>query len=81
MRSRIVLAASEGTENRQISKDLRIPPVTVGKWRRLFVAHGIEGLRDAPHSGRPPKHDAETRHTFLARARKYWGTRKVKLKF
>ena len=24
--------------------------------------HGIEGLRDAPRSGRPPKHDADVRH-------------------
>ena len=67
MRSRIVLAAAEGVENRQIAADLRIPPVTVGKWRRLFAAHGLEGLRDAPRSGRPPKHDADTLHKVQTR--------------
>ena len=67
LRSRIVLAAAEGKENQQIAADLRIPPVTVGKWRRLFAAHGLEGLRDQPRSGRPPKHDAETRHKVQTR--------------
>ena len=67
LRSRIVLAAAEGVENRQIAADLRIPPVTVGKWRRLFAVSGLEGLRDAPRSGRPPKHDADTRHKVQTR--------------
>ena len=67
MRSRIVLAAAEGKENQPSAADVRIPPVTVGKWRRLFAAHGLEGLRDAPRPGRPLKHDAETRHKVQTR--------------
>ena len=67
LRSRIVLAAAEGVQNREIAADLRIPPVTVGKWRCLFAAHGLEGLRDQPRSGRPPKHDADTRHRLQTR--------------
>lgn len=58
LRSRIVLAAAAGHSNQQIASDLQLPEVTVGKWRRSFAAHGIEGLRDAARSGRPPKHDA-----------------------
>ena len=58
LRSRIVLAAAAGTPNQQIASDLGIPQVTVGKWRRSFAELGLEGLRDAPRSGRPPKHDA-----------------------
>jgi transposase len=57
LRSRIVLAAAAGQSNQQIALDLAIPEVTVGKWRRSFAEHGLEGLRDAPRSGRPPKHD------------------------
>jgi transposase len=62
LRSRIVLAAADGSNNQQIAAALKIPAITVGKWRQSFAIHGIEGLRDAPRSGRPPKHDADTRH-------------------
>jgi transposase len=62
LRSRIVLAAAEGLSNQQIALNLEIPEVTVGKWRRSFATQGLEGLRDAVRSGRPPKHDAEVWH-------------------
>src|ERR1700747_2994289 len=67
LRSRIVLAAADGSNNQRIAAALKIPPVTVGKWRQLFAVHGIEGLRDAPRSGRPPKHDADVRHKVQTR--------------
>src|SRR5580658_4409104 len=67
MRSRIVLAAGDGSNNQQIAAALRIPAITVGKWRRSFAIDGLEGLRDSPRSGRPPRHDVETRHKVQAR--------------
>ena len=67
LRSRIVLAAADGSNNQQIAAALKIPPVTVGKWRQAFAVHGIEGLRDAPRSGRPLKHDSDIRHKVQTR--------------
>ena len=67
LRSRIVLAAADGSNNQQIAAALRVPPVTVGKWRQAFAVQGIEGLRDAPRSGRPPKYDADVRHQVQTR--------------
>jgi transposase len=67
LRSRIVLAAADGSNNQQIAAALKVPAVTVGKWRQSFAVLGIEGLRDAPRSGRPPKHDAEVRHRVQTR--------------
>ena len=59
LRSRIILAAATGQANQQIAAALRIPEVTVGKWRRCFAAKGLDGLKDAARSGRPPKHSPE----------------------
>src|ERR1700694_567918 len=67
LRSRIVLAAADGSANQEIAAALKIPPVTVGEWRQAFALHGIEGLRDAPRSGRPLKHDADIRHKVQTR--------------
>src|ERR1700730_12379492 len=67
MRSRIVLAAGDGSNNQQIAAALRIPAITVGKWRRSFAIDGLEGLRDSPRSGRPPRHDSDTRHRVQTR--------------
>jgi putative transposase len=52
-RSQIVLAAAAGKSNQQIAGELHLPEVTVGKWRRSFVEQGLQGLKDAPRSGRP----------------------------
>jgi transposase len=67
LRSRIVLAAATGEPNQQIAASLQIPEVTVGKWRRCFAAKGLDGLRDAPRLGRPPKHGQEILQRVQAR--------------
>lgn len=67
LRSRIVLAAADGSSNQQIASALHLPAITVGKWRRSFAVDGIEGLRDAPRSGRPPKHDFTVRQRVQTR--------------
>jgi hypothetical protein len=38
-----------------------------GKRRRSFAVDGLEGLRDSPRSGRPPRYDSETRHKVQTR--------------
>src|SRR5712691_9924365 len=45
-----------------------IPEGTAGKWRRAFATSGIDGLRDAPRAGRPPKHGPEVWERIQARA-------------
>src|SRR5215468_10682083 len=58
-RSRIILAAAAGKNNQQIASELELPEITVSKWRRCFASMGLDGLRDAPRSGRPLKHSQE----------------------
>ena len=53
LRARIVLACAQGGENREVAARLEIDKDTVGRWRRRFIEHRIDGLRDAPRAGAP----------------------------
>jgi len=56
LRSKIVLAAAKGLENRRIARRLRTRQNTVSLWRNRFSDLGIAGImRDAPRPGRKPK--------------------------
>src|SRR3954471_6274019 len=55
-RARVVLAAAEGKENKDIAADLEISRGAVARWRDRFAERGVAGLeKDAPRGGRPPK--------------------------
>jgi len=60
LRARIVLDAASRQSNQEIAAALRVPQVTVGKWRRGFAEKGLDGLQDGPRPGRPRRHDRET---------------------
>ncbi|MEO3748758.1 IS630 family transposase [Plantactinospora sp. B5E13] len=53
MRARIVLAAAEGASNTAIAAGQRVHVDTVRKWRVRFLRRRLDGLADAPRSGRP----------------------------
>jgi transposase len=52
-RARIVLAAASGLENKAIVETLGIDANTVGRWRRRFAEHRLDGLYDEPRPGAP----------------------------
>ncbi|MBX3656790.1 MAG: IS630 family transposase, partial [Ramlibacter sp.] len=53
LRARIVLGCAEGAQNKDVAARLGVSENTVGKWRRRFAEHRLEGLRDEPRSGTP----------------------------
>ncbi len=53
LRSKIVLACAEGTNNKTVAEQLRCSENTVGKWRRRFIEHRLDGLVDEQRPGRP----------------------------
>lgn len=53
LRSRIVLACSDGADNSTVAVKLAVTQQTVCKWRARFVKERLDGLRDAPRSGAP----------------------------
>jgi len=56
LRSRVVLRAADGLQNKEIVEELHVRPETAALWRTRFVAHGLEGImKDAPRPGRRPR--------------------------
>ena len=54
-RARIILAAADGRENKDIAAELGCTRRTVGTWRNRFAAERVAGIeRDAPRGGRIP---------------------------
>ena len=54
-RARIVLLPAFGQQDKEIAAVLAIPPKRVSRWRKRFLALGVEGLqKDAPRPGRKP---------------------------
>ena len=53
LRSKIVLACAEATDNTAVAAQLGCNQVTVGKWWSRFVEHRLDGLTDEARPGRP----------------------------
>ncbi len=52
-RARIVLACAAGGSDLAVAAALGADRNTIGKWRRRYLAHGLDGLVDEPRPGRP----------------------------
>jgi transposase len=67
LRARIILAAAEGATNRMIGERYHIKPSAVSMWRKRFAREGLNGLVDAPRSGKPAIYDRDTERRILAK--------------
>ena len=60
-RSRIVLLAGDGLQNKQIAERMEVTPRMVALWRNRFLTQGVDGLlRDASRPGRTPSISTQT---------------------
>jgi transposase len=67
-RARIVLAAADGHSVQRMCADLGCSRPTVAKWRGRFARERLQGLGDAPRSGRSLTHGPEARALLIAKA-------------
>jgi transposase len=68
VRSRIVLLAADGLQNKQIAATLGVAPRMVTLWRGRFLTQGVAGLlKDAPRPGRTPTITTEIAATLIAK--------------
>jgi transposase len=66
-RARVVLLAAGGMSGRRISVEVRLSEQAVCKWRLRFLAEGMDGLNDAPRSGRPLVYGPTERLVLMAK--------------
>ncbi len=52
-RANIILSWHQGKTFSQTKKELRVSEVIINKWRSRFKSHSLDGLKDAPRSGKP----------------------------
>lgn len=54
-RARIVLECAKGASNIEVAEELGVNRLTVGKWRKRFSEHRLDGLTDERRPGGPRK--------------------------
>lgn len=84
LRARIILSCEEGGDDGVVAERLGIYRNTVGKWRRRFIARGMDGLLDEPRPGAPRKiSDADVERVIVRtletkpRDATHWSTRSM----
>lgn len=65
LRIQLVLQCLEGKSLVDIAAQNNVTPRTVSCWRDRYIAHGLDGLRDRPRSGRPSQYTGQFRETLL----------------
>lgn len=57
-RARVILCWHEGKSFARTEAETGMTQMTINKWRKRYRERGLEGLMDAPRSGKPPKYSA-----------------------
>jgi len=53
VRSKIILMLNAGHSYDFIKSELKVGGEAIAKWKKRFIQHGIDGLKDAPRPGKP----------------------------
>jgi len=65
-RARLVLLAADGMANKAIAQEVGLSRAMVVRRRQRFLESRLDGLEDAPRSGRKPRYDRNTERRILA---------------
>ena len=65
-RARLILLAADGKANKAIAEEVGLSRAMVIRRRQRFLESRVEGLEDAPRSGKKPRYDGSTERRILA---------------
>ena len=68
LRSKIILLTAEGLAVEEIMSKLETSKLTISKWKKRYITHGLPGLLDRSRPGKPVKYGPEIRHQIAAMA-------------
>ncbi len=68
IRAKIILLLEEGRSYDEIKQSLDVGKTAISKWKGRFIESGIEGLKDAPRSGKPRTYTEADRARVIQRA-------------
>ncbi len=57
LRAKVILLSAENKTYKQIQEKTDFTDRTISKWRKRFIEHGIDGLKDIQRPGRTKKID------------------------
>jgi transposase len=66
-RAEVILLCADGVAGNQIAKRVGLSKQSVSKWRQRFLSDGLDGLDDAPRSGRPLVYGPTERLVLMAK--------------
>ncbi len=67
-RAQIILCWQAGKSFAETRDELGVSEVIISKWRKRFIKERLEGLKDAPRSGKPPIYSAAKKASVIQMA-------------
>ena len=68
IRSRIILMLYKGHSYDSVKVELKVGREAIAKWKKRFLESGIDGLYDAPRSGKPAKYTESDKARVIQKA-------------
>ena len=68
IRAKIILLCAAEKSYEEINATLNIGKTAIAKWKKRFLKHGLDGLNDAPRSGKPRIYDEADRARVVQKA-------------
>ncbi len=68
IRAKIILLCAAEKSYDEINSTLNVGKTAIAKWKQRFLKHGLDGLNDAPRSGKPRIYDEADRARVVQKA-------------